>query len=124
MIIPVAPKVKRSPSSTAGLWLRPAQVALETDNVVRFLKPGDQFIVEVGLGSDADIVSPPPRPIVDGLDDSRTVKPAMRRKAGQEPVLAGLKPAESDPCDADQAGLLRDDLNIAEGVEQRDVPAR
>ena len=40
----------------------------------------------------------------------------MQREAGKEPVLAGLKPAESDPCDADEAGLLRDDLNIAEGV--------
>ena len=89
-----------------------------------FLKPRDQFVVEVGLGSDADVVSPPPRPVVDSLDDARAVKPAMQREAGQEPVLAGGEPAESDPCDADQAGLLRDDLNIAEGVEERDVPVR
>jgi hypothetical protein len=42
---------------------------LETDDVMRFLKPGDEFIVEVGLGSDADVVSPSPRPVVDSLDD-------------------------------------------------------
>ena len=47
----------------------------------------------------------------------------MEREAGQEPVFAGLQAAEADPGDANEAGLLRDDLDIAESVEQRDILA-
>lgn len=38
-------------------------------------------------------------------------------------MLAGLQAAEADSCDAYEAGLLWDDLDIAESVEKRDVLA-
>jgi hypothetical protein len=38
-------------------------------------------------------------------------------------VLARLQAAEANACDAYEAGLLWDDLDIAESVEQRDIRA-
>ena len=62
---------------TCRLRLRSSYVALQAYRVVRLLQPGDQFIVEVGVGPDADVVSPPPGPVVDGLDDAGAVEPAV-----------------------------------------------
>jgi hypothetical protein len=53
-----------------------SQIALQTNRVVRLPQPGDQFIIEVGLGPD-DVMSAPPRPVVGRLQDARTVEPAM-----------------------------------------------
>jgi hypothetical protein len=47
----------------------------------------------------------------------------MEREAGQEPVPARLQAAEPDSCDADKAGLLRDDLHIAQTLEELNVRA-
>jgi hypothetical protein len=52
---------------------------------VRLLKPGAQLTVQIGLGSNDDIMPPPPRPMVGGLNDPRAVQPAVKRKDGQEP---------------------------------------
>jgi hypothetical protein len=68
-------------------------------------------------------VSPPPGPIIDGLDNPDAVQPAMKSESGNKPVLTWFQAAESHPCNADEAGLLRDDLHVAECVEQRDISA-
>lgn len=44
----------------------------------------------------------------------------MQREAGHEPMLAGFQAGEANPGDAHEAGLLRDDLNVAERVQPRD----
>src|SRR5437667_4532984 len=48
----------------------------------------------------------------------------MQREVGHESVLARFKATESDPRHTDQPRLLRYHLDIAEGVEQPDVPPR
>jgi hypothetical protein len=62
---------------TCRLRLRSSYVALQAYRVVRLLQPGDQFMVEVGVGPDADVVTPPPGPVIGGLDDAGVVEPAV-----------------------------------------------
>ncbi|HZM77017.1 MAG TPA: hypothetical protein VFC19_14875 [Candidatus Limnocylindrales bacterium] len=45
----------------------------------------------------------------------------MQRETGEEAVLTWLEPGEPDPSHAGRSRLLREDLDVAEGVEQRDV---
>jgi len=45
----------------------------------------------------------------------------MQRETGGEAVLTWLGPGEPDPSHAGKSRLLREDLDVAEGVEQRDV---
>jgi hypothetical protein len=45
----------------------------------------------------------------------------MQREASEEPNLARLKPREPHSCHAGQSGLLRDDLDVAEAGEQRNI---
>jgi len=97
------------------------QIARHSHDVVRFLRPRSEFIVEVGLTPNADEMSPPPRSVICGLDDPRAVQPAMQRETGGEAVLTWLGPGEPDPSHAGKSRLLREDLDVAEGVEQRDV---
>jgi hypothetical protein len=94
------------------------QIALHSHDVVRFLKPGSEFIVEIGLSPNKDEMSPPPRSVICRLDDPRAVQPAMQRETGEEAVLTWLEPREPDPSHADKSRLLREDLDVAEGVEQ------
>ena len=97
------------------------QIALHSDDVVRFLKPRSEFIVEVGLSPNENEMSPPPRPVICRLDSPRAVQPAMQRETGEEAILTWLKPREPDPSHAGKSRLLREDLDVAEGVEQCDV---
>lgn len=52
------------------------QIALHSHDVVRFLKPRPELIVEVDLSPNGDEMSPPPRSVICGLDDPRAVQPA------------------------------------------------
>jgi hypothetical protein len=45
----------------------------------------------------------------------------MKREAGKEAVLARLQACEPNPRHAGEPCLLRDDLNVTEGVEHGDV---
>src|SRR5438128_9137386 len=67
---------------------------------------------------------PPPRPIVGGLDDPWAVQPAVQCKAGQEPVLTWGQASKADSGDTHEPRLLRDDLNVAEGMQHANVLAR
>jgi len=42
-------------------------------------------------------------------------------KLARKPSLCGWSPGEPDPSHAGKSRLLREDLDVAEGVEQRDV---
>ena len=97
------------------------QIALHSDDVVRFLKPRSEFIVEVGLSPNENEMSPPPRPVICRLSDPRAVQPPMQRETGEEAVLTWLEPREPDPSHAAKSRLLREDLDVAEGAEQCDV---
>jgi hypothetical protein len=97
------------------------QIALHSHDVVRFLKPRPELIVEVGLSPNEDEMSPPPRSVICGLDDPRAVQPSMQRETGEEAVPTWLEPGEPDPSHAGKSRLLREDLDVAEGVEQCDV---
>ena len=66
-------------------------------------------------------MSTPARSVVHRLDDARAGQPAMQRETGEEAILARLQPGEPDSSDTGQSRLLRDDLDVAEGAEHRDV---
>jgi hypothetical protein len=94
---------------------------LQANDVVRLLKPGTEFVVQIALSSNKDKVSPPPRSVICGLDDPRAVQPAIEREAGEEAVPARLQACEPDPSHTGEACLLWDDLNVTESVEHDDV---
>jgi hypothetical protein len=98
-----------------------SQIALRSHDVVRFLKPGFEFVVQVGFVANGYEVKSPARSVVFGLDDPRTIQPAMQRKTSEEAILTRLKPGEPDSGDAGQSRLLRDDLDIAECVQHGNV---
>src|SRR5215211_7763162 len=64
------------------------QVGVETHDMVGFLEPAAQLVVEVGPGLNHNVVLAPPRPVVDLLDDPGTVQPAVQREGGLEAALA------------------------------------
>src|SRR5262245_5485275 len=45
----------------------------------------------------------------------------MESKAREEVVLARVQTGEADPCDDNEAGLLREHLDVGERFEQRHV---
>jgi len=97
------------------------RVGLERTHLYRKLK---QLGIKIGLGLNENKMPPPPRPIVSGLDDPRAIQPAMQRKADEEPILTRIQASETDSGDADEPCLLRDDLNLAEGLQHCNVFAR
>jgi hypothetical protein len=108
----------------AGPW--PAagavhQTGLQPDDIVGFLEPTAQLIIQIGAGLDPDIVPAPSRPVVDLLDDPGTVQPAMQREAGLEAALARGQTREPHPGHAHQPGLLGDHLDVAERVQHGDI---
>lgn len=60
-------------------------------DVVRFLKPRPEFVVQIRLSLNCYVVSSPPRPVIHRLDNARAVQPAVQRKAGEEVLLTWLK---------------------------------
>jgi hypothetical protein len=84
---------------------------------VRFLQPGTQLIVEIAGGGDADVMSAPARTVVDRLDDSSVREPPMQSEAGKKMTLARVKSGEADAGDGNEAGFLREHLDIAERFE-------
>ena len=100
------------------------KVALSAHDVVRLLQPRAKLAVQVGGRCDADVVPAPARTVVDRLDDSPILNPAMEGERGHEVILARIQTGESDAGDGDETGLLGEHLDVAERFEQRDVLAR
>src|SRR5262245_39986928 len=100
------------------------EVALHANDVVRFLQPGAQLVVQIGGRCDADVVSAPARAVVDCSDNSTVREPAMEGETSEEVVLARRETGEANTRDGDKAGLLREHLDVAERFEQRHVVAR
>src|SRR5262249_32464527 len=100
------------------------EVALNANHVVRFLQPGAQLVVQIGGRCDADVVSAPAGAVVDCFDNSTAREPAMECETGEEMVLARIETGETDARDGNEAGLLREHLDVAERFEQRHVLAR
>src|SRR4030095_1406530 len=74
-----------------GAWPagRPVrQVGLQPDDVVGFLEPAAQLVIQIGAGLDHDGGPAPSRRVVDLLDDPGTVQQRCSREAGLEAVLA------------------------------------
>ena len=88
---------------------------------MRLLQPSAELDIKITLGPNVDKVASPAGSVVGGLDDPRAVEPAMQRETGEEAVLTWLEPGEPDPSHAGKSRLLREDLDVAEGVEQCDV---
>ena len=65
---------------------------MHADDIVRFLTPG-----------------------------TRTPKPAMESEARNDITLARLQAGEANARDGDEPGLLRQDLDVAERFEERDI---
>ena len=98
-------------------------ITLQSHRVVGLLQPASQFVIKIMFGPYVHKVPSPPGSVIGSLDDSRTIQPASQSEAGQEPGLARMQAGEPDSRDADQARLLRDDLHVAQGLEQANVPA-
>src|SRR5262245_8858531 len=70
-----------------------------------------------------DVVGSPPRTVIDSLDDTRALKPAMQGETGKEPILARIQTCEPNARDTDQARLLRNHLNVTQRIEYSNVIA-
>jgi hypothetical protein len=79
-------------------------VALQSHNVVRFLQPGLEFVVQVGFRLHEDVVTAPFRSVVCRLDNPRAVQPPMQGETGKKPVLARWQ--ASEPTLATQASRV------------------
>src|SRR5687767_12202033 len=55
-----------------------ASTSLQPDDIVGFLEPTAQLIVEIGAGLDPDVVPAPSRPVADLLDDPGTADASRR----------------------------------------------
>jgi hypothetical protein len=79
-------------------------VALQSHNVVRFLQPGLEFVVQVRFRLHEDVVTAPFRSVVCRLDNPRAVQPPMQGETGKKPVLARWQ--ASEPTLATQASRV------------------
>ena len=79
-----------------GAWpaARPVrQVGLQPDDVVGFLEPAAQLVIQIGAGLDHDVVPAPSRRVVDLLDDPGTVQQRCSAKLAWKPCLRRDRPA-------------------------------
>jgi hypothetical protein len=93
------------------------EIALQADDVVRFLQPGTELAVQIRGQRDPDEMSAPTRAVVDSLENARAREPTMQGEARQKVVFSWVQPGETDAGDGDKAGLLGKHLDIAEGFE-------
>ena len=103
---------------------RSSNILLHPDHVVRLPQPGAQLAIEIGGPLDAEVMHLPAGTVVDELNNPRIFQPALQRKGRDEVIFARHESGEAYPRHEDQPSLLRDNLDVSERLNQRDVSPR